>query len=83
MGKIVWRERRGTGMAGADGLANGKLIVVSIGFHVGANDPDWVVRTGLPCKVPDDLRGSNDAEEAKRMAEKLVARFMKTAGASW
>jgi hypothetical protein len=79
-GRIEWRE----GQYGShEGWVNGKLRLVNINYAVSRSDPNWNVKTTLPIRVPAGQAGSNDLDEAKRMAETLVARFLKTIGARW
>jgi hypothetical protein len=75
--RIVWRSGR---HGGHYGKVNGKLELVSVQHSVNRSDPAWTVNTPLPISTPADLRGSDDLEEAKDMAEELVRRFLRTMG---
>lgn len=85
MGKanIVWQNQTGAGASGWNGLAGGKLDLVSVSYSTMRTGPKWIVRTSLPVSVPARLSGSDDPEQAREMAEALMSAFLKTIGAGW
>ena len=80
MGKhLIWKP----GRYSAFYCYAGRMEAVSVQWRTVRSGPDWVVRTELSGGVPEDLKGSNDPEEAKEMAETLVDRWLESIGAQW
>lgn len=81
MSRIAWKEGRYSSYYGFAG----KTEVVSVHWRMERNGTNWVVRTGnsIGLPIPDDLKGSDDLSEAKRMAEEAVTRWLASIGARW
>ncbi len=79
--RITWTRSTGIGQSGWIGTI-GKRRLFSIQFGVKSGQ-GWVLRTDLPFGlVPEKAQGS-DEDEIKAYAERVLARFVKSLGASF
>jgi len=79
MNRITWRAGNYSAHRGYAGTQE----VVSLAWKTARSGPNYVVQTPLPAWVPSDLKGSDDLDAAKAMAEELVTSWLHSIGADW